>query len=251
MPKAAAEQTDGQSPARRIVRRASLHEQVADKLRQIIAKGDLAAGERINELAIAEAFGVSRTPLREAVKLLAAEGLLELLPGRGARVRRLSPEETVDIFEVIGALESHAVACAVDRMTPRALAEIEQLHARMAEQHARHDVAGYFTNNQKIHALLVRLAGSPALEATHATLTKTARHDRDVTLTSDQRWAESMAEHEEILAAIRAGQSAAARDLMLQHCRRTGAALAEISRRGTLAAPNGSTRAGTSGARAG
>lgn len=217
-------------PRRRAVRRASLHEPVAERLRQIIARGDIAAGERLNEAAIAEAFGVSRTPLREAIKLLAAEGLLELLPGRGARVRLLSPEEIVDIFEVIGALESHAVARCVERLTPRALAEIEQLHARMIDQHGRHDMGAYFTSNQKMHALLVRLAGSPKLEATHAVLSKTARFNRDATLTSDRRWAESRDEHEEIVAAIRRGDAGEARRLMLEHARLTGAALAEIAR---------------------
>jgi DNA-binding GntR family transcriptional regulator len=225
-------ETQAGAPAahRRVVRRASLHEPVAERLRQIIARGDIAAGERLNEAAIAEAFGVSRTPLREAIKLLAAEGLLELLPGRGARVRLLSPEEIVDIFEVIGALESHAVECCVLKLTPRGLAEIEHLHARMVEQHARHDMTGYFNTNQKMHALLVRLGGSPKLEATHAVLSKTARFNRDATLTSDERWAESMAEHETIMAAIRAGTADRARALMLDHARRTGAALARIAR---------------------
>ncbi|MDR3496095.1 MAG: GntR family transcriptional regulator [Ancalomicrobiaceae bacterium] len=225
----------GSTPRRPVVRRASLHEPVAERLRQIVARGDIAAGERLNEAAIADAFGVSRTPLREAIKLLAAEGLLELLPGRGARVRLLSPDEIVDIFEVIGALESHAVECCVLRLTPRTLAEIEQLHARMVEQHGRHDMTGYFNSNQKMHALLVRLAASPKLETTHAVLSKTARFNRDATLTSDERWAESVAEHEEIIAAIRAGSAAKARALMLDHARRTGAALARIARRAASA----------------
>ncbi|MDR3372398.1 MAG: GntR family transcriptional regulator [Ancalomicrobiaceae bacterium] len=237
----AGEADTGEAPRRPALRRASLHEPVAEKLRQIIARGDIAAGERLNEAAIAEAFGVSRTPLREAIKLLAAEDLLELLPGRGARVRLLSPEEIVDIFEVIGALESHAVERCVERLTPRALAEIEHLHTRMVEQHARHDMNGYFNNNQKMHALLVRLAASPKLEATHAVLTKTARFNRDATLTSDERWAESMAEHEEIIAAVRSGDVGQARALMLDHARRTGAALARIAaqRAGKLAAGTG------------
>lgn len=122
--------------ARRPIRREALHMQVVEKLRQLVYRGDIAAGERVNELQIAAALGVSRTPLREAVKLLASEGLLELIPGRGARVRRLTAEEIRDHFEVIGALERHAVEEAVARMTPKGRAELEQLDEQMKEAFA-------------------------------------------------------------------------------------------------------------------
>lgn len=218
----------GGVPQRRAIRRASLHEQVAERLREIIACGDLAAGDRINEVALAGALGVSRTPMREAVKLLASEGFLELLPGRGARVKRLSPDEILDIFEVIGALERHAVECAVARMTPRAMARIERLHRRMEEEFSKRNRRTYFQANQRMHAMLVALSGSPTLVTAHGALTKRARHDRHATLMSDQRWAESMAEHTALFEAILAGDAPRAGALMLDHSRRTGAAIAAM-----------------------
>src|SRR6201999_2903392 len=114
------------------IRRAALHTQVVDKLRRLIANGDIPAGERLNELQIAATLKVSRTPIREAVKLLASEGLLELSPGRGARVKRLTPEEIREHFDVIGALERHAVESAVERMTDQQRAELKNLNEKMA-----------------------------------------------------------------------------------------------------------------------
>lgn len=215
----------GTAPRRRAVHRASLHEQVVEKLRLIISRGDLAAGERINEAALSEALGVSRTPMREAVKLLASEGILELLPGRGARVKRFSAEELHDIFEVIGALERHAVETVVGGITPQGFAEIEKLQSRMEAELAARNRRAYFLVNQRMHALLVKLAGNPTLSATHEALTKKARHDRHITLMSDERWLESAKEHAAIHAAITARDARQAGLLMLEHSRQTGAAI--------------------------
>lgn len=176
-------------PSNSPIRREALHMQVVAKLRQLIYRGDIAAGERINELRIAAALGVSRTPLREAVKLLASEGLLELLPGRGARVRRLSSEDVLDHFEVIGALERHAVEMAVNKMTKSGRAELEKLSDQMNAAFLIEDRRAYFAANQKVHALFVRLADSRTLTETHATLAKRAGHDRPITLKSSKRWA--------------------------------------------------------------
>ena len=216
---------------RRPIRREALHAQVVEKLRQLIYRGEIAAGERINELEIAAALGVSRTPLREATKLLASEGLLELLPGRGARVRRFTPDEIRDHFEVIGALERHAVELAVANMPPKARSELERLHEQMKAAFVAGEQRAYFQANQKAHALFVKLARSPTLSALHETLTKKTRHDRHATLASTQRWAESMKEHSELLSAVLQGDAARAGTLMLLHARRTGEAMAEIAER--------------------
>jgi DNA-binding GntR family transcriptional regulator len=199
-----------------------------EKLRQLIYRGDIAAGERVNELQIAALLRVSRTPLREAIKLLASEGLLELLPGRGARVRRLSGEEIRDHFEVIGALERHAVESAVIKMTPKSRTELERLHQRMTAAFVDGDRRAYYSINQKIHMFFVTIAGSPTLLETHETLTKRVRYERPDTLVSLQRWRESLDEHAELFTAVYDGDAVKAGNLMLRHARRTGEAMAGI-----------------------
>ena len=207
------------------LRRAPLHTLAADRLRRLVLRGEIAAGEKVNEIEIARALGVSRTPLREAIKLLTSEGLLELLPGRGARVRRFSPSEILDHFEVIGALERHAAERAAERITPREAAELRALHESMKASFREGRQQAYFQANQKVHALIVRLAGSPVLDAMHRELSNKARHDRPSTLTSPPRWADSMREHDGWVEAVLAGDGATAGSLILAHARRTGEAV--------------------------
>lgn len=208
------------------LRRPALHAQVIDKLRRLIANGDIAAGERINELQIATSFRVSRTPIREAIKLLASEGLLELSPGRGARVRRLCREEIKEQFEVIGALERHAVELAAPRMMDADRAELAYLHETMTAAYAAGDAAAYFDANQRVHRFFVRVAGNATLAATHDAMTKRARRERPLTLADAPRWSASMAEHSEIFAAVSRGDGERAGVLILDHLRRTGEAMA-------------------------
>jgi DNA-binding GntR family transcriptional regulator len=115
-------------------------------------------------------------------------------------------------------------------MTAKERGELLQLHELMKSAFAGGDRRAYFLANQKTHALFVRAAGSSTLEETHQILTKRARHDRPVTLESALRWSESLAEHEDLIAAVKAGEAARAGMLMLRHVRRTGVALAEIAR---------------------
>jgi DNA-binding GntR family transcriptional regulator len=197
-----------------------------------LSAGDIAAGERLNELQIAATFRVSRTPIREAVKLLASEGLLELLPGRGARVTRLTRNEVLEHFDVIGALERHAVELAVRRMSKAQRAELAALHAGMTHAFEAGDARGYFDADQKIHRFFVRAAGNTALAAMHEAMTKRARRERPLTLASAPRWNASMSEHAEIIAAALNGEPERAGSAMLAHLRRTGEAMAEASNLG-------------------
>jgi DNA-binding GntR family transcriptional regulator len=213
-------------PLRPAIRRPALHAQVVDKLRRLIANGDIPAGERLNEMHIAATFKVSRTPIREAVKLLASEGLLELLPGRGARVRLLTSAELREHFDLIGALERHAVEIATLRMNPSQRAELTALHEAMRSAYATGDARAYFDANQKVHRFFVRVASNAALAAMHDTLTKRARRGRPRTLASAPRWDCSMAEHAEIIAAALVGDAQRAGAAMLAHLRRTGEAMA-------------------------
>ena len=212
---------------RAAIRRPALHAQVVERLRRLIANGDIPAGERLNEVQIAASFRVSRTPIREAVKLLASEGLVELLPGRGARVRGLTPAETRDHFDMIGALERHAVELATLRMTASQRDDLRALHAAMQSAFADSDARAYFDLNQKVHRFFVAAAGNVSLAALHDTLTKRARRGRPLTLASAPRWSASMREHEAIITAVLEGRAEAAGALMLAHLRATGEAMAD------------------------
>jgi DNA-binding GntR family transcriptional regulator len=221
-----APKAEGEERPRLAIRRPALHAQVVDKLRRLIANGDIPAGERLNELQIAATFRVSRTPIREAVKLLASEGLLELLPGRGARVKRLTAQEVRDHFDVIGALERHAVELAVPRMTEAQRVELAALRESMKSAFDADDSRGYFDSNQKMHRFFVRVAGNATLAALHDAMTKRARRERPLTLASGLRWSASMAEHADLVAAALGGEAERAGVLMLDHLRQTGEAIA-------------------------
>src|SRR5258708_38457188 len=109
----------------------SLHDEILSQLRNYIVEGNIADGARISERQLCEMLKISRTPLREALKVLAAEGLVELLPGRGARVRRLSEHDLNELFDVMGGLEGLAGRLACEHITDTEIAEIERLHYEM------------------------------------------------------------------------------------------------------------------------
>jgi len=205
-----------------IVRARPLHEEVVDRLRDMIIEGEIESGERLHEIDLSARLKVSRTPLREALKLLANEGLVDLLPGRGARVSTLSPEGFRKLFEVVSGLERLAAELAVARMTDRDLERLRRMHGKMAAHFAagrRHD---YFVLNHEIHVAIVAAAKNETLMAAHAALMVKARRGRYTALASDERWKEAMAEHEALMEAFDRRDSKSAGDILFQHDRRTG-----------------------------
>ncbi len=128
-----------------------LHQEVAVRLRQRIVEGHLAPGAKLNERELSELLQVSRTPLREAIKMLAAEGLVELLPNRGAVVAQLSEQDVADTFEVIAGLEGQSGELAAQRISEAELAEIRALHYEMLAAFTRRDLSTYYRLNALIH----------------------------------------------------------------------------------------------------
>jgi len=182
--------------------RRPLHEEAADRLRDMIVEGELSPGERIREQALCDRLGVSRTPLREAMKVLAAEGLVILQPNRGAAVSDPSPADIADTFKVIGALEALAGELACERVNDKDIAEIRALHYQMALHHARGELREYFRLNQRIHEKLVELSGNRVLIETHRQLGGRIRRHRFVANRSGGRWEQAMQEHEQMLEAL-------------------------------------------------
>src|SRR4051812_18883960 len=154
-----APQTTAPTPIRRI----SLHDEVVTRLRAMVLEGELAPGIRVPEKALCERFGVSRTPLREALKGLAAEGLVTLLPNRGAEGTKITAQEVEHMFAVMAVLEASAGEAACARITPQEIDELRDLHARMLEHHSAGDRPAYFDLNQAIHRRIVEIAGNPVL----------------------------------------------------------------------------------------
>ena len=182
----------------------SLHDGVLSQLRDIIVEGRLPPGARIPERELCVEIGVSRTPLREALKVLAAEGLVELLPNRGARVRRFTDQDVRDLFEVLAGLEAAAGRLACQRITDLEISEIENMHYEMYGHYMRRELPAYFRLNQAIHASLVEAARNDLLKSSYHSLTARVRRFRySANTIARDRWGEAMREHEHILDALR------------------------------------------------
>jgi DNA-binding GntR family transcriptional regulator len=204
----------------------SLHDEILKRVRDHIVEGNIPDGARISERHLCEMLKVSRTPLREALKVLAAEGLVDLLPNRGARVRPLRAEDIRELFDLMGGLEGLAGRLACERMSDEAIRNIEQLHHDMYGFYIRQDMQGYFRMNQSIHHAIVDGAGNAALRATYDNL---AGRIRRVRFSANfarrrERWSEAMREHEAILEALRRRSGSELSDILFQHLRNKGLA---------------------------
>jgi DNA-binding GntR family transcriptional regulator len=196
----------------------SLHADIVNQVRDFIVEGHLAPGVRVPERELCEKFEISRTPLREALKVLAAEGLIELLPNRGARVRQFSEADIRDLFEVISGLDFVAGRMACKRITDAEIAEIEALHLEMYTHYLRRELADYFRLNQKIHQAIVDAAGNQVLSANYATLNAVVRRLRySANLVRRDRLGDAVREHEQIVDALRRRVADELGLLMFQH----------------------------------
>lgn len=201
------------------IKRRYLHDEVAARLRDLILNGELEPRERINETELCERFGISRTPLREALKILATEGLLELLPNRGARVGSVGEAEVNEILEVVAGLEAlaaeFACACATD-------AEIDAVEAKtlmMERAFQRGDDRAYFTLNREIHELIIGAARNVTLAGIYLNLSSRIQRMRYTAHKTPEQWKRAMDEHLEIARLFRARDAVALPVLMRQHIR--------------------------------
>lgn len=201
------------------IQRRYLHDEVAERLRQLILDGELAPRSRVNEIELAERFGISRTPLREAIKILATEGLLELLPNRGARVAAISETELDDMIEVVAGLEAVAGDLACQRMEPGEFSALEALHARMVETWKRGDEAAYGALNRDIHEAIMAAARNPTLAAIYANVSGRIQRTRYTAHKTPEQWARAIEEHEEMMRLLRHRDGARLAVLMRDHIR--------------------------------
>jgi DNA-binding GntR family transcriptional regulator len=204
------------------IRRRPLHDEATERLRDMIVEGRLAAGDWINELELCKQLQISRTPLREALKVLASEGLVELVPRRGARVALLSAREIVDLFEALSALEGIAAELAAARMSGADIDKLRALQARIEQHHRAKNRLDYFRDNQTLHEAIVASAGNSAIAEIHLRLIARVGNARYVAILSETRWSDAVQEHAEILAALERRDARRAGELMRQHVARTG-----------------------------
>ena len=217
------------------VPRTGLHEQAARKLRTLIVRGDLSPGEPLLEVSLSEALGISRTPLREALKQLAAEGLVELQLNRSAVVAPLRRDELAELFEAVSGIERCAAELAAMRMTATDLDRLEALQGRIERHHGRGELRDYFEANQQIHSAIVGFARNSVLKASHDALLARAERARFFALSAVGRWDESVREHRQILAALKARDAERAGRLLSRHVRRTGEIVADTLTKGKAA----------------
>lgn len=204
----------------------SLHAGLLVKVRDHIVEGRVAEGVRIPERELCALFGVSRTPLRETLKVLAAEGLVELLPNRGARIRPLSEHDVSELFDVVGGLEALAGRLACEHITDLEVVEIERLHHEMYAFYLRRDMPAYFGRNQEIHQRIVEASRNVTLRTAYAGFAARVRRLRYGAnfARNRQRWGEAMREHEAILDALQRRAGDELSNVLFRHLRNKRAA---------------------------
>jgi DNA-binding GntR family transcriptional regulator len=214
---------------------ATLQQDVLQQLRQRIVEGVLAPGGKLNERELSEWLQVSRTPLREALRMLAAEGLVELLPNRGAVVAQLSTQDVADSFEVIAGLEAQAGELAAARIDPAALAEIRASHHEMLAAFIRRDLPTYYRLNATIHAHINTAAGNRVLTQTWATLNARLQALRFRSNFDEAKWQRAVGEHERMVELLATRDGPALGALMRQHLLNKRDAVIELMRGGDVA----------------
>src|SRR5574343_578030 len=195
----------------------ALYQEVAERLRQRIFAHELTPGTWIDEQKLAEQYGISRTPLREALKVLASEGLVELKPRRGCYVTEISRQDLDDIFPLMAMLEGRCAAEAVNRASPADVATLKEIHGRLESAARDGRIDAFFEANQEFHRKIQELSGNRWLLSVIQDLRKVLKLSRLHSLSLEGRLQQSLDEHRLIMAALEAGNAVSAEKLMHDH----------------------------------
>ncbi len=196
-----------------------LHEEAVAYVRSMLLEGEIPPGTRIPERELCERLKISRTPLREALKVLAAEGLVQLLPNRGSRAAKLTDKDMRDLFEVCQGLEALAGELACERISDDEIAEVAAAHTAMAQHYRNGDLISYYRCNRAIHEAIVAAASNPVLSGLYESVTARIRRARYVTPMTPPRWALALQEHEAILNALRRRDGVGLSHILRTHLR--------------------------------
>ena len=211
----------------------SLHDEVAASLRDRIFSGELAQGSFLDEISLSQSLSISRTPLREALKVLTAEGLVRHEPRRGCFVNQVSEQDLDEIFPVIALLEGRCAYEAAQNANDADFAVLETLHKRLASHAKARRIQDYYATNYAIHEALITLANNRWLAQVIGDLRKILRLSRLQSLQAAGRMAQSLQEHLAVYAALKARDSEGAEAAMRTHLTRQREALREIARNTT------------------
>jgi DNA-binding GntR family transcriptional regulator len=194
-----------------------LHDQVAARLRTMLIEGRIAPGAKLNERELSAMLRVSRTPLREAIKLLGAEGLVDLLPNRGAVAVKLSETDVINTFEVLAGLEGLSGELAAQRISDADLAELRALHYEMLACYTRGDLSGYYRLNALIHNAINAAAANPVLCKAYQSINARVQALRFRTNQDGANWKLAVKEHERMVEALAVRDGAAMRKVLVEH----------------------------------
>ena len=208
----------------------SLHDEVAAQLRERIFAGELPPGTFLDEVLLAREMNISRTPLREALKVLTAEGLVRHEPRRGCFVREVTEQDLDEIFPVIGLLEGRCAYEAAQHASDADLETLEVLHQRLAKHAKARRINEYYEANFAIHEAIIRLADNRWLAGVIADLRKILRLARLQQLHAPGRLDQSLSEHLAVFAALKARDADGAEAAMRTHLQRQREALRELAR---------------------
>ncbi|MCK0167060.1 GntR family transcriptional regulator [Jannaschia sp. S6380] len=203
------------------IQKRSLHDQAVEQIRDLIIEGHLEPGHRIDEAALTTELGISRTPFREALRTLAAEGLVEIRPSRGSRVRKLAAEEVHSMLELQAHLESLAGRLACERATDPEIAELLDLHDRMIALYDARDRLPYYKLNQAFHTRLAEVSGNSALAETQRSLQARLKRIRFIGNRHPEFWEAAVQEHEEMADALRIKDGRRLAETMERHLKNT------------------------------
>ena len=195
----------------------ALYEQVAERLRQQIFARELEPGNWIDELRLCAQWGISRTPMREALKVLAAEGLVTMKVRRGAYVTEMSRDDVAQVYHLLSLLESDAAAQVASKADPAQLTRLHALHGLLESQVGTRDA--FFAANERFHLALLEFAGNRWAVQVVQDLRKVMKLNRHHSLLKQGRLEDSLAEHRRLMQALAAGDARAARRTMQAHFR--------------------------------
>jgi DNA-binding GntR family transcriptional regulator len=199
------------------IRATTLHQEIVSRIRKMVQKGTLVRGQKVNEKDLCESMGVSRTPVREALRQLTSEGLIQLIPHKGAFVSQPCIEEISDLFEVMSVLEGTCARLAATHMKERDLQKIETLHKELEAHYQNRDHEAYLKTNHVFHVFIQELTGNRVLNDVINGLRQKILLYRQRQLYQPERFDQSVQEHRNLLRAFRTRDPDSAESLMKHH----------------------------------